>query len=798
MENIFKNDRIMLQINIDTEKAKTQKKIIIEGIEIYFPYNPYQVQITYMKKVISSLNNKGAISALESPTGTGKTLCLLCSILAWIKYNKKEDIIFYYCTRTISQIKNIMKEFNKTCYVIQTSFLTSRKYTCPNISDENRNKYDISKLNELCELKRKDNKCKYYKDPENYNYYKYNNLEDIEDLFLEGKKLEFCPYYYNLKKTHLYANLTFMPYNYILDPYIRDKLNVIKNNAIIVLDEAHNICNAFEDLYSKKVKKKDLEKIEILLRLILDFNNINKKEKDIDNDDLNPLFGLKSEEINKEINNIKNLLNHLEKLEPGVNVFWEKIYDNINKNCYLCKIEYFRFIFKSFSLKFYRQLNDIINKLNNEEENSLKEFYEESNKIIDKIILLKLFKSIIKKPQRVLEFLEQLNNLTKKEEISFKFIFSNQKESYNYNYNLIENKNNENNYNYKKENIFFEIYCVDASYGMKDLLKINPHSIILTSGTLSVKMIENMLQIHFYEILHNDHVVKDNQFLANIIFSFQNINTKSKSNFSFILKNRGDKDQIKSMGNEIYNLANSVKEGGVLVFFQSYEFLNACYKIWHKQRLIKKLKLIKNTIFDLKHLKDKNEEKIKNGKKDKNLLLFSVYRGKNSEGINFVNDEARMVVCVGMPYPNLSDIKVKLKMDFLDEKFEKEKKGYKYKGYKGWDWYREEAMVVVNQSLGRLLRNKEDYGIMICLGIEIKNNIFLFSNWIKNNIICVELNENNDDYYQNLENFLSYMNSNMNMSKNNNDKLLNNSINFIEKEKNEKEELSINNNKSKK
>ena len=45
-----KNENKKILIDIDLEKAKTHKKIIIEGIEIYFPYNPYPVQITYMEK----------------------------------------------------------------------------------------------------------------------------------------------------------------------------------------------------------------------------------------------------------------------------------------------------------------------------------------------------------------------------------------------------------------------------------------------------------------------------------------------------------------------------------------------------------------------------------------------------------------------------------------------------------------------------------------------------------------------------------------------------------------------------
>nr|XP_054772073.1 regulator of telomere elongation helicase 1-like [Lytechinus pictus] len=53
-----------------------------EGVQVDFPFEPYPCQKDYMNKVIQCLQ-KRINGVLESPTGTGKTLCLLCSTLAW-------------------------------------------------------------------------------------------------------------------------------------------------------------------------------------------------------------------------------------------------------------------------------------------------------------------------------------------------------------------------------------------------------------------------------------------------------------------------------------------------------------------------------------------------------------------------------------------------------------------------------------------------------------------------------------------------------------------------------------------
>eukprot|EP00736_Rhodelphis_marinus_P007696 Rmarinus@m.7466 len=60
----------------------------VRGVEVAFPMRPYAPQLQMMNHVINALE-KGQNALLESPTGTGKTLALLCSSLAWQKHHSK-------------------------------------------------------------------------------------------------------------------------------------------------------------------------------------------------------------------------------------------------------------------------------------------------------------------------------------------------------------------------------------------------------------------------------------------------------------------------------------------------------------------------------------------------------------------------------------------------------------------------------------------------------------------------------------------------------------------------------------
>lgn len=55
---------------------------LIAGHAVEFPRKPYGVQLSFCAKTLQALSSQSN-ALLEAPTGSGKTLSLLCSALAW-------------------------------------------------------------------------------------------------------------------------------------------------------------------------------------------------------------------------------------------------------------------------------------------------------------------------------------------------------------------------------------------------------------------------------------------------------------------------------------------------------------------------------------------------------------------------------------------------------------------------------------------------------------------------------------------------------------------------------------------
>jgi regulator of telomere elongation helicase 1 len=65
---------------------KSHKISLSREIKIEFPFEPYHTQIEFMKLMSLETILKGNNALLESPTGTGKTLCMIAAAIASVNY----------------------------------------------------------------------------------------------------------------------------------------------------------------------------------------------------------------------------------------------------------------------------------------------------------------------------------------------------------------------------------------------------------------------------------------------------------------------------------------------------------------------------------------------------------------------------------------------------------------------------------------------------------------------------------------------------------------------------------------
>lgn len=83
--------------------------------------------------LIKALKNRRHV-VLESPTGTGKSAAILCSVLAWQRYYKKQHAgiapRIIYCSRTHSQVAQMVASLQKTPYRPRMTVLGSRERLC--------------------------------------------------------------------------------------------------------------------------------------------------------------------------------------------------------------------------------------------------------------------------------------------------------------------------------------------------------------------------------------------------------------------------------------------------------------------------------------------------------------------------------------------------------------------------------------------------------------------------------------------------------------------------------------------
>ncbi|NXM36424.1 RTEL1 helicase, partial [Oxyruncus cristatus] len=289
---------------------------------------------------------------LESPTGTGKTLCLLCSTLAWREHFKDTisaqkiaqrmhgvelfsnrplsswitapmdcDVPGYYsdvpkiiyASRTHSQLTQVINELKNTVYP-KICVLGSREQLCinPEVKRQESNHMQIY----MCRMKVMTRTCHFYNNVEEKSTEKglANSIMDIEDLVKNGNKHRACPYYLS-RSLKQQADIIFMPYNYLLDSKSRKAHNLDLKGTVVILDEAHNVEKLCEEASSFDLTPCDLASAMDVINVILE-----EQAKVVQQNEINAEFNMElaNSGLNMELEDIAKIKKILLQLESAI------------------------------------------------------------------------------------------------------------------------------------------------------------------------------------------------------------------------------------------------------------------------------------------------------------------------------------------------------------------------------------------------------------------------------------------------------------------------------------------------
>uniref|UniRef100_A0A671NM91 Regulator of telomere elongation helicase 1 n=1 Tax=Sinocyclocheilus anshuiensis TaxID=1608454 RepID=A0A671NM91_9TELE len=697
--------------------------IKLRGVTVDFPFTPYPCQEDYMSKVIECLQNK-VNGVLESPTGTGKTLCLLCSALGWREHFKDtisarkiaermggaelfpdrqmsswgtaatdgDTPTYYtdipkiiYASRTHSQLTQVISELKNTSYRPKMCVLGSREQLCIN-QEVMRHESNHIKVH-MCRAKVSSRSCVFYNNFDGMKT-KIGDLpvDDIDQIVCSCRV---CPYYLS-RALKQHADVIFMPYNYLLDPKSRRAHNIELKGAVVIFDEAHNVEKMCEESISFDLTPYDLiSAIEAVDRLL------REQASDISKADSKNIF------LNAQLNNLTEVLMDLESSINGFEMPANS--QGITKP-------------GSFIYELFQTAH-----VNSDTKTAVVEAMEQITGYLAGRPGVFLNTSGLQKVADII----QVRSMLKRSVGCFLYFFpifivfvSLSLLSWCLGLNL--QRAIESVFAYFIGNVL-SYWCFSPGFSMQELLRQGVRSIILTSGTLSpLSSFTCEMQIPFPVSLENPHVIQRDQIFVSIIEKGPDgVQLSTAFDRRFVPEN------MSSMGNTLVNLARVVPHG-LLVFFPSYPVMDKTLEFW-RVSLYFSLSAIKQ---QLPVVIDGYYDKV-NDPNSSGGSFFAVCRGKASEGLDFADRYGRGVAITGLPFPPRMDPRVVLKMQYLDEMCKNKISGVKY--LSGQEWYRQQASRAVNQAIGRVIRHREDYGaIFLCdhrfKGTEARNQL---PSWVR-------------------------------------------------------------------
>ncbi|TYI68341.1 hypothetical protein E1A91_D08G082200v1 [Gossypium mustelinum] len=660
-------------------------KFQIEDVTVYFPYDHiYPEQYSYMIELKRTLDAKGHC-LLEMPTGTVKTIALLSLITSYSLSKPQSPMKLIYCTRTVHEMEKTLAEL-KILHNYQIKHLgpqarilaiglSSRKNLCVNptvVAAENRDSVDAgcrkltaSWVRALAEENTDVTTCEFFE-----SYEKAASaavlppgVYTLQELRAFGKEKGLCPYFLARHMVQ-FANVVVYSYQYLLDPKVAGIISKeMQKESVVVFDEAHNIDNVCIEALSVSVRRQTLEGAT---------RNLSRISQEIDRFKATDTSILRAE-YNRLVEglvlggNLPITDNWLSNPALPDDILKEAVPGNIRR------AEHFLHVLR----RLVQYLSGRLDTENVEKESP--------------VGFVASISSHAGIDQKTLKFCyDRLHSLMLTLEITD-----------------------------TDEFLHIQTICDFATlvgtYGrgfssiIEPFDERMPHipdpvlqlSFVITSGTLS--------PIDLYPRLLNFHPVVSRSFTMSLTRDCicPMVLTRGSDQLPVSTKfdMRSDPGVVRNYGKLLLEMVSVVPDG-IVCFFVSYSYMDGIINTWNDSGILKEIMQHKLVFIETQDVVETTLA-LDNYRRacdcGRGAVFFSVARGKVAEGIDFDRHYGRLVIMIGVPFQYTLSKILLARLEYLRDTFQ----------IKEGDFLTFDALRQAAQCVGRVIRSKADYGMMI-------------------------------------------------------------------------------------
>ncbi|OBR03697.1 DNA repair helicase rad15 [Colletotrichum higginsianum IMI 349063] len=687
----------------------------------------------------------GGHCVLEMPSGTGKTVSLLSLIVAYQQHNPEHRKLIY-CSRTMSEIEKALAELKALMKYRAQELgeeeefrglgLTSRKNLClhPSVKQEKSGAIVDARCRSLTAgfVKEKKDRgenvdvCVYH---DNLDLLEPHNLIPngvwtFDGLLKYGEQHKQCPYF-TARRMMQFCNVIIYSYHYLLDPKIAERVSrELSKDCIVVFDEAHNIDNVCIESLSTDITEDSLRKAtrgaQNLERKIAEMRDTDQEQ--LQNEYQKLVEGLRgADEARQEDAFMSN---------PALpdDLLKEAVPGNIRRAEH----------FVSFLKRFIEYLKT-----------RMKVRHTISETPPSFLAHLREYTFIEKKPLRfcaerltsLVRTLE-LTNIEDYQPLQEVATFATLVATYEKGFLLIlepfESETAE------VPNPVLHFTCLDAAIAIKPVFD-RFSSVIITSGTMSpLEMYPKMLG--FSTVVQESYsmTLARRSFLPMIV-----TRGSDQSSISTSFQVRNEPSVVRNYGTLLTEFAK-ITPDGMVVFFPSYLYMESIISMWQGMNILEevwKYKLILVETPDAQETSLALETYRTACCNGRGAVLLCVARGKVSEGIDFDHQYGRTVLCIGVPFQYTESRILKARLEFLRETYRIREN----------DFLSFDAMRHAAQCLGRVLRGKDDYGIMVLADRRFQKKRAQLPKWINQGLLDADTNVSTDMAVSSARRFLKQM-----------------------------------------